>query len=491
MLAGSSVSGRISSVAPGSLLVRGCASTRAGRNFNKSDRPCRPRCGGCLDPLDGRAFRRRPDADSASARPPRPPRPPGGPSRHRASGEEPGASASGAPRCRHMTSRQASIGPKPVARARLGELRLEPERPVGIVVPGRVPDRDGELGERDWQSAETNPSAPSSVDEANQVVAVQVAEVRAACARRSASRASGSGSGSTSLQPTIRGCSASFRSGRSSTGCRSRGRCRSPAAGPGCRPGPGSSRSPRRGHRLIPGGQGGVVVVGQVVEHPGPGQGPFGPLSETFRTSGTRPCRHRGDRLGDRRQARSGIRSKRAVVPRIQRPWTPAWIWKSTRRAGRLDVDRSSSVKGVGRGGTMPCRRGRSMARAPRSDSMKRRSPLSMAEPNAAGSTRRSTKSGPQDRSAIPDGSRLRNSVMGSEHADFEAQRSDSLLSRGKSADARARSKPMFRLVVEPSLRSRPILVRRSGGTRREAGAGMRLGLARVAGSDGASRPRA
>src|SRR5262249_54057231 len=85
------------------------------------------------------------------------------------------------------------------------------------------------------------------------------------------------------------------------------------------------------------------------------------PWSETFRTIGTRPAATDTASSAISRQRASGIRSKRAVVPRIHSPWTPALIWNSMNRVRDLVSIDSSALSGVARGGTIPCKCGRSI----------------------------------------------------------------------------------------------------------------------------------
>ena len=73
-------------------------------------------------------------------------------------------------------------------------------------------------------------------------------------------------------------------------------------------------------------------------------------MSETFRTSGTRPSAASATISAIRRWRASVRRSKRAVVPRTQRPWTPALIWNSTSRARRGLVERAVELQRGGQG---------------------------------------------------------------------------------------------------------------------------------------------
>ena len=113
------------------------------------------------------------------------------------------------PRCRQVTSRQASIGPNRWLGASRENWAWSRKARSASPLSRGIPDRDGQLGERRWPGWSRSRPAPAR-SRGQQVGPVQVAEPELP--------ALGDGpverpaqAGATSLQPTIRGCSASCR----------------------------------------------------------------------------------------------------------------------------------------------------------------------------------------------------------------------------------------------------------------------------------------
>ena len=116
------------------------------------------------------------------------------------------------------------------------------------------------------------------------------------------------------------------------------------------------------GHRLVPGGQHGIVVVGQVVEHLGAGEDAGGPHVGDVQDQGPPAPGLLGDVLGDgpllgvgqEVEAGGGAQDPEAVDAGVELGLDQPVEWPLR------SIERSSR-RGVARGGTMPCSRGRSI----------------------------------------------------------------------------------------------------------------------------------